>query len=401
MRVYVESYGCTSNRADGSKLERLLERRGHEVVSSEEECDSVLFNTCTVVQSTQDRMLHRIRTAEEDVIVAGCMAAAQPELVERVRPDASILESTGVGSLLGEEKLAVETGVEGVVGTIQVAEGCLGNCTYCITKLARGDVRSLPPEEVRRQARRLLDGGAGELRVTSQDNGAYGADIGLDIVDAVDAVLGIEADFRLRIGMMNPSTAASFSDGFDELYRDGRVYDYLHLPVQSGSDRVLERMGRRHTVDDFISVVEDFRDARPDGTLFTDVIAGFPGETEEDQGATVELLESVEPTGFNITRFSPRPGTAASGMREVPHDVKKRRSGELTELRHELGRRVYGDRVGETVEVLVTEEGRGGSVVCRDDRYTPVAIEEELQLGSRTSAGIVRAESTYVVAETV
>jgi len=380
-------------------MKRLLERRGHEVVSSREEGETVLFNTCTVVESTQDRMLHKIRTAEEDVIVAGCMAAAQPELVEKVRPDATILESTGVDSLLGEDKLSVETGVEGVVGTVQLAEGCLGDCSYCITKLARGDLRSLPPGDVRRVAEELVRKGARELRLSSQDNGAYGSDIGIDLTAAVDAVLEVDGDFRLRVGMMNPFTAEEFSHRFDELYRDDRVYDFLHLPLQSGSDEVLDRMGRGHDVETFRRVVRDFLDARPGGTVFTDVIAGFPGETEKQHEATLDVLRDLEPHGFNITRYSPRPGTEAADMEELEHAVKKERSRELTDLRHELGERRYREKVGDEAEVLVIEEGKEGSVIARDDAYTPVAIQEELELGTCVEVEVVDAESTYVLAE--
>lgn len=399
MRIFIDSYGCTANESDAQKLERLLRRQGHEVVASREEGDAVLLNTCTVVQSTQDRMLHKIRESDEDLIVAGCMAAAQEDLIRDAAPEATVLRSTGVSTLFGEEKLDVETEVEGVTGTVQIAEGCLGDCSYCITKFARGTVRSLHPVMLKKQAASLVEQGAVEIRLTSQDNGAYGADLDTDLVEAVEAVTDLDQDVRVRVGMMNPFTAEAFSDRFDELFGHPAVYDYLHLPLQSGSDAVLERMGREHTADTFRRVVRDYRDARPDGTLFTDVIAGFPGETAEDHRATVRLLEEVRPHGFNITRFSPRPGTEAAEMEELDHDVKKERSKEFHDLRHALGEERYRERVGDRVEVLVTEEGDEGSVIGRDDRYTPVAVQEELELGTRVEVEITGAESTYVLAE--
>lgn len=398
MRVFIEDYGCTANSADTSKIERVLEERGHEIAPSEEESDAVLINTCTVIQSTQDRMLHRIEEVDGDVIVAGCMAKAQPELVRRRRGDANIKVTTG-GEVMGRDKLEVPGGVDGVIGRLQVAEGCLGSCTYCLTRRARGELESLQPDRIEERARQLLDEGAREIRMTSQDNGAYGADIDRDLVDAVEAVLGDDRDFRLRIGMMNPGTALRFADSFHELYGDDRVYDFLHLPVQSGSDRLLERMGRGHDVETFLEVVEEFRQACPDGSLVTDVIPGFPGETERDHEATLELLERVEPQAVNITRFSPRPGTEAAGMDQLPYEVKKKRSRELTELRHQLGLLLYSRRVGETVDLLVVEEGKRGSVVGRDRRYAPVAVEEEVPIGKRMRVEIVEAESTYLTGE--
>lgn len=401
MRIFIDSYGCTANESDAQKLERLLRRQGHEVVENREEGDAVLLNTCTVVQSTQDRMLHKIREEEKEIIVSGCMAAAQPDLIRDADPDATVLRSTGVSTLFGEEKLDVETGVQGVTGTVQIAEGCLGDCTYCITKFARGTVRSLHPVLLKKQVESLVEQGAREIRLTSQDNGAYGADLDTDLVEAVKVATEVEGDFRIRIGMMNPFTAEAFSHLFDELFDHPQVYDYLHLPLQSGSDDVLARMGREHTVDTFRRVVQDYRDLRPDGTLFTDVIAGFPGETEEDHRATMRLLEEVRPHGFNITRYSARPGTAAAEMEEIPHDQKKCRSAALHDLRHELGEERYRERVGDRVEILVTEHGKEGSVIGRDDQYTPVAVQRKLPLGTRIEVEIKRAESTYVVAEPV
>jgi threonylcarbamoyladenosine tRNA methylthiotransferase CDKAL1 len=197
--------------------------------------------------------------------------------------------------------------------------------------MARGHLRSLHLAELREQTEMMLQKGIKELQVTGQDTAAYGKDIGTDLSTLVYSLAAIPGDFRIRVGMMNPDTLGGIIDQYIPVWNGPKVFKFLHLPVQSGSDALLESMGRRYSIRDFLGLVDSFRRSCPKMTLSTDVIVGFPGESDDDHLMTKELLESVRPDIVNITRFSPRPGTKAFSMDDkVPGWKAKDRSRELT-----------------------------------------------------------------------
>ena len=202
--------------------------------------------------------------------------------------------------------------------------------------------------------------------------------------------------------MMNPDRLEPVLDGMIGVLRDPRVYTFLHIPVQSGSDRVLERMGRRYTADSFLSMVRRLRDELPDISLATDVISGFPGETEEDHRMTLALLGELQADTVNITRFSARPGTpAASFNGQVPGNVSKDRSAELTEMKSDICLRRNEAMIGHRESVLVTEPGSPGTVIARTDSYRPVGIEGDRPVGTRLTITVEGARPTHLTGRPV
>ena len=248
MRYYVESYGCTMNFGEGRILSEYMASLGHIEVSSAEEADIVVVNTCTVVETTEKRMVSRISELKrmgKEVIVTGCMAKVQPQRITVRLPSSIVLPPREYGSFAG--LVASKYGVAGpatkVKGSpdaiIPIAQGCLGNCTYCITKHARGRLSSYPVESILKRFDASLESGAKEILVTAQDTACYGFDTGTDLPALLSEMLKRDGDFRIRIGMMNPKGLARISDGLADVMEDGRVYRFLHVPVQSGSDSVL------------------------------------------------------------------------------------------------------------------------------------------------------------------
>ncbi len=412
MRVRVEAYGCTMSQGEGELLERKLRSLGHEVVSCEEEADVVVLNTCTVIRSTETRMLKRMREVSEKgkrLIVSGCMAAVQPEEIKGVAPDAIIIPPSEYDSFspivtgrFGEGDFTCVLEPRVVTAVIPIAQGCLGSCTYCITRIARGRLRSYPMERVLESCRHSIAAGARELLVTAQDTACYGLDRGSDLGSLVRRISGLPGDFRVRIGMMNPDSLGRVISGLVPAFADPKVYKFLHLPVQSGSDRILKAMGRLYSVDDFMLQVERFREAIPGLTLSTDVIAGFPGETDEDHERTKELLRKVRPNIVNVTRYSKRPGTpAARAKDQVPGWISKERSRELTHLRFRIAREINIGKEGDVEDVLVTERGKDGTHIGRTISYTPVVIPQEVRLGQVERVRIVGSAATHLVGHIV
>jgi threonylcarbamoyladenosine tRNA methylthiotransferase CDKAL1 len=284
---------------------------------------------------------------------------------------------------------------------IPIAEGCLGHCSYCIVRLVRGTLRSVPSDTIVGSVKKALDKGAKEIFLTAQDTGAYGLDKDTSLPALMRGILRIEGDHRIRLGMMNPFSIAGIVDDLIPVLNDPRMYKFAHIPVQSGSDRILKLMKRPYTEGQYRDIVTRLRRGVPGITLSTDYIVGFPTETEADFDLTVDDLRATGPLKVNITRFSPRPGTPAAAMENMPFRVKKERSRALTRLHHEITSAYMGGAIGRQNSVLVTEYGKPGTVVARDDQYHMVIIPDLIPPGTRLDVKICGASTTYMIGELI
>ncbi len=392
----MEAYGCTQNYGEARLMQQALAGQGHVLTDSESEADAHVLVTCTVIEATERKMVRRMQelaVREKPLVVAGCMAAAQRDRVKAVVPRAQLLpprkwpqivDLLGAGTACGDRAAETEAQAFGWQDAIvPIAQGCAGRCTYCITRVARGAVKSYPIPDLVDQVRRHVDRGAVEIKLTGQDTGAYGRDTGTSLAELLRALDALPGSFRIRVGMADPLTVLPIVDDLVEAYRSEKVFKFLHLPVQSGSDAVLARMRREYTVEEFESIVAAFRDAFPGLTLSTDVIVGFPGETEEEFEATMDLVRRVRPDIVNVTRFSARPGTPAATMEEqIVGWLVKQRSRRLTSLRFAIAREIHQELVGEEVDVLVTEPGKEGTTIARTPEYRQVVVHEPVPMGS-------------------
>jgi len=263
---------------------------------------------------------------------------------------------------------------------------------------ARGRVTSRSVNDIFFKAQYAIDSGSKELLLTSQDNGAFGVDRNYSLENLLTELSHLEGDFRLRVGMLNPMLAAGRSEKMAKAWSDNRTYKFIHLPIQSGSQAMLDAMLRDHTLDDFWEVVETFRSHYPEMMITTDVITGFPGETDEDHQSTIKLLRRLLPDLVNITRFSPRTGTPAARYKRLNGKIVRNRSRELTILRQELGAKSFKRFVGKKTSVLSIENQRPGSTLCRDDNYRPIIIKKELPLGEFYDVKIVSSDWAYLTA---
>lgn len=405
MRYYVESYGCTMNFGEGRELSEDMASLGHVPAPSADEADIVILNTCTVVETTEKRMLSRISELKRQgkkVVVTGCMAKVQPQRISIRLPDSPIIPPEDYASF--RDRMSETFGCAGTPTHLEsapdailpIAQGCNGHCSYCITKFARGDLRSYPPDALLERFDSFLARGSREVLVTAQDTSSYGADIGTDIVSLIRSMLSREGDFRIRLGMTNPDSMARVADGITELMGDDRLYRFVHIPVQSGSDAVLRRMRRKYTVEDFLELVDILRSAVPDISIATDLICGFPGETDEDHWMSVDLIRELRADTVNITRFSARPGTAAASMEQVHGRISAERSAELTKVKNETERDVNSGMVGRTCRALATEVGKDGTIL-RTGNYRPVVIRKDIPLGTFTDVEVTDCMPTYLI----
>jgi len=395
MKVYMENYGCPVNKADGAYMLSLLYRAGFNEAKSPDEADVIIINTCTVRKDTENNMVKRIRKLYAlasrkgaKLIVAGCLPKAQPYLVNTVAPNASMvspqnydrivdvaLSKSRVVLLKGERRTdIVPMYVNGVVAAIPIAEGCLGNCSYCIVKLARGNLKSYPPRLIIERVKEALAKGVVEIDLTAQDTAAYGLDIGTNLAELVSEITEINGDFMVRIGMMNPNLAFKILDELLEVYKHPKVYKFLHIPLQSGDNRVLKIMNRPYTVEEFKEIVKEFRRKIPEINITTDIIVGHPGEDEKAFENTLKIMREIGFDRIHLAIYSLRPHTLSASMPQIPSAVKKARMKRAIKVMEEEAYKKHSRFIGRKVNVLITETGRNNTLVGRTINYYPVIL---------------------------
>ncbi len=389
-RVYIETYGCRYNFGDSAKLIEVLKNQGSSLVSSPDNADVIIINTCTVVGATERRMLRRLsRFRDYNLFVTGCMPAVQREAIFGVCTPVIIPPDT-----IREAYRTINTVPGGGVAIVQVAQGCEGRCTYCLTRFARGTLRSFPADDILAEIRAYVQAGTPEIQITAQDVSSWGRDIGTSLPDLLHAVDNLSGNFMIRVGMMNPATVKEILDDLVNAFTSDRIFKFLHLPVQSGSDRILERMGRAYTIADFEEIVTAFRNEYPEITLFTDMIVGFCGETEQDFSASLELIDNLRPNKVNITRYSPRPFTPGCPDKDIPGWVKKNRSRSMNTRAEKIYLSANKGYLGHQVPFVVTERIKNGSVMARSQNYLGIVINEELPVGY-TGQAILKKDWKY------
>ncbi len=394
--IYVESYGCTYNHCDTRKLIDLAEAQGCRQVAAGD-AEVFVINTCTVVAKTERQMLRRMEAfRDREIVVTGCMPVVQLDKIREVC-DPHILLPEDLQRISGRAGGMVAPGT----GAVQVGPGCLGGCAYCITRRARGRLHSFPASVILSEVESLVAAGAHEIQLTGQDVSAYGLDGNTTLAELLQEIGEIPGDFRVRVGMMNPATASRIADDLVEAFMQEKVFDFVHLPVQSGSNRVLADMRRGYAVEDFLRLVGAFRERLPGVRISTDLIVGYPTETDEDFSRTLDLLDATRPTKVNITRFSTRPGTAAAGLGDMPDWIKKERSRALTRVANTIYDEQNETFIGNELDVMVTEQKRAGSVVARDAAYNNIILREALPLGARMRVKVVGHRRHYLVARRV
>lgn len=411
MRYFVESYGCTMNFGEGEQLSKKMESLGHTRVDSPDEADIVILNTCTVVDTTEKKMIHRmgeLKQEGKEIIVTGCMAKVQPKRISIRLPESMIIPPDQYDLFSGKVESAfgcapcTETYEFGASAILPIAQGCLGNCSYCITKFARGVLKSYQEDELLNEFKSMLDSGVKEILVTAQDTACYGRDIDTDLPTLLSRFLEFEGEYRIRIGMMNPNNLDRILDDLMDVMEDERVYRFLHIPVQSGSNSVLEKMRRHYTVDRFMGIVNRLRERYPDISIATDLITGFPGETERDHEKSIKLIKDLHADTVNITRFSVRPGTDAATMKNQIHgNISKERSTELTETKMSVEGDINSTLIGQRYRALVTENGRPGTMIARNRNYRPIGIEADIPIGTFVDIEITGSAPTHLVGRIV
>ena len=412
MNVYLEVFGCTANKSDASLVKGILKENKYEIVKDINNADFIIIHTCTVINTTEQRMLSRLRTFKKTgkkIIVSGCMASVQVDLIKSILPNAIILPpqyshhiidvlNNKEVEFIDKNKTQFLKFYEDVFAPISIAEGCMFSCTYCITSHARGKLKSYPINEIIENICSAIKQGCKEIQLTAQDTSSYGLDSGHNLGELLTNMSEIKGDFKIRVGMMNPYTCIKNIDSIIEGFNDLKIYKFLHLPVQSGDNDILEKMNRKYKVNDFIDIIKKFRKRYKGLTISTDIIVGFPTETTEQFQNSIDLVKIIKPDVTNITRYSARPLTNAKMMKgRISTEIVKERSRVLSEICSKISKDNNLRHVGKKYKILITEKGKNNTFVGRTNNYKPVVLKTKTELGKFLNVKIIDAESTYLL----
>ncbi|RBQ24445.1 tRNA-2-methylthio-N(6)-dimethylallyladenosine synthase [Candidatus Methanobinarius endosymbioticus] len=424
-KIYIDTFGCTFNQADSQIMAGNLIENKFEIVNVVEEADVAIINTCYVKQPTESKVTNRIQKLKIQfpdlkVIVSGCMVGIDPKKLDKIAPDTSwigphqlnkttdVVKSTLNGEISRECDFSKDTKVgvpklrfDELIHIIQICEGCLGACTYCCTRFARGVLNSYPIEDIKKEAKKALLDGCVEIQLTAQDTVAFGKDTDEKLSDLIKEVANlsndpdIKNDFRIRVGMMHPKNIGNDLSNFIEAFKLPNVYKFIHIPIQSGSNKILSDMRRNHTLEEYKNIIEAFKKEIPSITIATDIIVGYPTETEEDFEKTAEFLKDVKPDLVHLSKYRHREGAPSSILEEIPHEIMKRRSKYLTNIKSEITEDENKELVGTKQRVLVVEKGFKGGFIAKTDSYIPVVVDN-VEIGTFVNIKITEATSTYL-----
>jgi len=419
-KIWVEAYGCSASFSDSEMISGLIVNGGHSLAQSPEESDLSVIVTCSVKDATASKMIHRIKESNsKPLIVAGCLPKAEKNTVEKFAERASLLGPNSIGKTLqviqstldGRKIIALEDSdiskvglpkvrLNPAVGIIEIASGCLSECTFCQTKLSKGDLQSYRIGDIVRQVKTELSEGCCEVWLTSTDNGCYGLDIRSNLPELVNAVAEIPEKFFLRVGMMNPMYMPRIKNELLKSFENNKVFKFLHVPVQSGSDKVLHEMKRGHTAKIFRDVVTQFREKFDRFTISTDIIVGFPTETEDDFEKTLQLLDETRPDVVNLSKYSQRPGTDAAEMTQIDVSEVKTRSKKTYDLITKISRENNQKWIGWKGQVVFDEKFEK-QMRGRNFAYKPIFVHDEPKIGTISDVEIVDATNHSLIGKII
>ena len=417
--IVVLSQGCAANFGDGEKLARALAAQNPDCEITfdfpTEEPAAFYLNVCTVKGNAG--ALKLLRSAYEQfpkvpLFVTGCAPQDFQEEARKVTDKViftslKTIESMDAIALTGSSMTTLRQSP--YIGIVNIEEGCLDACAFCSTRLVKGRLRSFASESIVQQVKNFVADGCKEIQLTGQDCACYGFDIGTNLAELTQRILAqVPGDYRLRLGMGNPRHLRQYKDALLECFHDDRVYRFLHIPVQSGSPNVLQGMNRKHTVEDYRDIALELLEKFPLFTLSTDLIVGFPGETDNDFEQTLKLLKETRPSVCNITRFVARPGTPAARLEQanassclaVPDSVKHQRSALLFDTFQRIAQENNQLWVGKECRVVCEKQGhRNGTTIARNSAYRPVALQGDYAPGQVLQVHITGAEPFALIAD--
>ncbi len=422
--VFVETYGCAANFSEGEIMKGILKSSNFEIIDDKKSADVIVLNICTVKgNNSAFRQIKNISTKfpKAKLVIAGCVPPDCVSQIQELAKNAAIINTHNVHKIadavrqvlnnsavqiLGrtkEEKILFpKVRKNPLIGIISISQGCDSACTFCSVKFIKGTHVSYPPKKLIDEVESCVKDGCKEIWLTGQDTSCYGMDIGTNLPKLLQMLVKVEGDFKIRVGMANPKHIKNYTKELIDVFKSDKIFKFLHIPIQSGSNLVLKAMKRDYFVEDFKTIIEQFRKEIPQITLSTDIICGFPNETIEQFNETVKLLKDLKLDAVNISRFAPRPGTLAAKMQsQISGKDKKVRSVEVTSAFVWGAYAKNKNWIGWQGEIVINEAGKHDSFIGRNFAYKPVALKGTFLLGQKLNVKITDCTSTHLIAQII
>lgn len=407
MNFTIITLGCKVNQYESQAMAELLQHAGFTPAQAEEEADLVILNSCTVTSTSDQKVRQLLRRARRNhpqavLVLTGCMPQAFPDVADRFEEADIVLGNSNRSSLIPSvtsylshkqrivdirphsskskfEELCVHEFLERTRAFVKIEDGCNRFCSYCIIPYARGRVRSKPLDQLREELTRLAQSGYQEVVLVGINLSAYGQDLGLHLCDAVECACGIDGIHRVRLGSLEPEQMDA--PVVKRLSQQKKLCPQFHLSLQSGCDGTLRRMNRHYTAAQYEEIVCNLRRHFPNCAITTDIMVGFPGESEEEFSDSLAFAQKIGFAKAHIFSYSPRPGTKAAQEKEqVSGELKEQRSKQMSSLTTRTRALFLQQQVGKIEQVLFETTATGGVYEGYTENYTPVRVESSEKL---------------------
>lgn len=439
--IYIETYGCSANQNNSEIIKGLLRQSGYQLSNNPDIAEIIILNTCIVKGKTKTKIKRRLQDLsnlykDKLIIVSGCMPETDKFSIKKINPKAVLLgikHIKDISKLINdykenkltkirekeyldkrnEEKVFLpKIPINKLISITQISEGCLGDCSYCVVKLAKGHLFSYPSDKILSSIESDLSQGAKEIWLTSQDNASYGLDRNnQELPELLNKILALNHNFKLRLGMMNPNHLYPILEEIIEIYKNKKMYKFLHIPVQSASNKILSDMNRPYKIEQVKEIINKFKKEIPDITISTDIIVGYPTETEQDHKLNLEFLKEFKPDVLNLSKFSSHKNTKSGKLQILDKEVINKRASELMELHRKTAMENKQKFKGKTLKVFVNKKTNIPDVFenkkhfvnrinyskcflfeSRDDNYNIVFINSKNKgiLGKKIKVKIIR-----------
>lgn len=428
MKVFFHTLGCKVNQYETQEMREMLKKSGYEITENEQDADIFVINSCTVTSESDRKTRQCVRHyknkyPESTVVLTGCMPQSFPEMAKKLT-EADIVLGNRNNSKLVESlseyfnddgrvlHLDCHKSGEGLISsgitdfeertraTLKIEDGCDRFCSYCIIPKARGRVRSKPIEDIQKEVAALADNGYREIVLVGINLSAYGKGGDLDLSDAVFAAAENEKIERIRLGSLEPDHITD--ELIEKLVKCEKLCPQFHISLQSGCDKTLKKMNRHYTAEEYAALCDKLRKSFKDCTLTTDIMVGFPQETEEDFSDTVKFAEKIGFEKIHIFPYSRRSGTVADKMEgQIEKSVKGYRVAELSKVADKIRTEFMKNQIGKTVSVLIEGKQKDGEMFGYTPNYTPVKVMGNARIGSIIDVLITDYDSEFCIGKLI
>ncbi len=409
-KIFVKTFGCSANIAEGEIIKGQF---SEQISENEKDADTIILNICTVKgdKKTTDAIKKiKKKYPDKKIVITGCIIPEIVKSIKKIKPDAIFVDTHNILKI--KEHISEKTDAikysrtlkilqprireNPAIGIVPISTGCLDMCAYCSTRLIKGALFSFPPEDIEKEVKKCVSDGCREIWITGQDTCCYGFDRKTNLAELLNRLVQIPGNFRIRVGMGNPRHLSKYIDKFIKVMKHDKLFKFLHLPLQAGNDNVLKAMNRGHNVQEFRELITKIKKEIPDITLSTDLIVGYPGETEEQFNDTLEIVKEIQFDVVNISRYAERPGTASAKLKGQVHgNIRKARSRKLTQLQKEIAKKKNEKWIGWEGDAIIDTKVKGG-VSGRNYAYKSIFIPEDLKMGSIVKVKATKAHARFL-----